>query len=1201
MSRFPKRYRGVVLTQQGIDRLEAAIATAQDEEKYGKRFTQAELSERAKLSIKTIKKIRDRIAPVDETSVKTLFESFGLVLDTADYGLPELTSQLADREPIPKEKCSTKIDWGEKPDTAIFFGRTEDLATLDQWVMTDQCRLVTLLGMGGIGKTSLAAKLADQIYEQFDYVIWRSLREAPPLDEILVRLIQFLSNQQETEINLPTRLGERIIRLLHYLREHRCLLVLDNLESILQAETTGQFRDGYEGYGELIHRIGEAKHKSCLLLTSRECPRELAPMAGSHLSVRLWSVGGVDYEAGREILKAKGLDLDEADPQVQELLLRYSGNPQALHLVATAVQREFLGDVNDFLEEEETTVEDVRSLLEQHLSRLTSLERTLLFWLAINREPVGLEELMDDLLPPVRKREVRNALRGLSDRYLIETVDKQFTLQNVIMEFATDRFIERIIEEFSLQNFALLHTHALIKASAKNYVRETQLRVILLPVANHLHDLARQIRNSLQAIRQNSDWANGYIPGNLFNLICQTQTEIQSANFSKVTLRQAHLRGMTIDSVDLSESNFIAPSITEIFDGVRTIAFSHNGTLLASGEGRGKIRIWEVKKKQSSITLESLKSFAGHTNGILSLAFSPVEGVLASSSVDGTIRIWDIHTGSSSKFSETFRHRIWSIAFSPNGELIASGHDDSAVRIWDVQNRQCLQILEGHKARIWAVGFSPNGRLIASASADKTIIIWDIKQYRSLYTFADHTDEVTSIAFSPDGHFIASGSADKTVRIWDARKFKCLHTFYGHTDWIWSISFSPSDKLLVTSSADETIRFWDVQKFQYLYAIAERSHRGWAVAFSPDGNFLASAHGDSTIRLWDVHKRLCLYILTGYSNGISATDFSPDGKYIASGSADGIIRLWDVQKRLCIHALVGHKRGVLSIAFSSNGRFLASSGEDSIIRLWDMQKLQCDNEFTEQNNWVRSIAFSPDDKFLASGCNDHTIRLWDIENDCCSKVFKGHTDWVRSVTFSPDGMLLASGSADNTIRLWSIREEKFLYKFHKHDTGVLSVIFSPDSNFLASSGENGIIRLWDLKTRQCIREFCAHTNWVRKVAFSPNGQFLASGGADKTIRLWNIQKDQKKHLFLEQAEELRGNEFTSVSFSPDSMTLSGSTNDGQIILWNTQTGRCYPALQLPRPYDGTNITGVKGLTEAQRISMITLGAVDYSCESLVNK
>ncbi|MBE9135743.1 NACHT domain-containing protein [Nodosilinea sp. LEGE 07088] len=679
MSRSPKRYRGVVLTQPGVDRLEAAIATAQDEEKYGKRFTQAELAERTDLSIKTIQKIRQRTAPVDETSVRTLFETFGLELETADYGLPELSTQVEEHDSAPHERRSTpKIDWGEKPDTAIFFGRTEELATLSQWVMAEQCRVVTLLGMGGIGKTSLAAKLADQIYDQFDYVIWRSLREAPPLDEILVRLIQFLSDQQETEINLPTRLGERIIRLLHYLREHRCLLVLDNLESILQAESTGQFRDGYEGYGELIHRIGEAEHRSCLLLTSRECPRDLAPMAGDRFPVRLWSVTGIDAEAGRKILKAKGLELDEADTQGQELVQRYSGNPQALHLVATAIQREFLGDVDDFLEEEGAAVEDVRSLLDQHMTRLAPLERSILFWLAINREPVGLDELMEDLLPPVTKREVRSALRGLSDRYLIETVGKQFTLQNVIMEFATDRFVERIGKELKSQQFDLFHTHALIKATSKDYARETQTRLILIPIVSPIDNLETRVTFLLPMIRGNVYFRSGYAAGNLLNILCQSQFEVCSFDFSQLTLRQVYLKIILLNALNLTSTIFVKPALIYSFWRVWSVAFSPDGQWLAMSSSDATIRLWDIQQQQC------IHTFLGHSRSVNSVAFSPDGKLLASGSHDATIKLWDvqqqrcIHT--------FFGHTNWvnSVAFSPDGKLLASGSHDATIKLWNV-------------------------------------------------------------------------------------------------------------------------------------------------------------------------------------------------------------------------------------------------------------------------------------------------------------------------------------------------------------------------------------------------------------------------------------------------------------------------------------------------------------------------------------
>ncbi|MEO0374475.1 MAG: NB-ARC domain-containing protein, partial [Cyanobacteria bacterium P01_A01_bin.17] len=699
-----KRQRGVVLTKHGLARLEAAIAAAQDAEKFGSRFTQAEIEERVGSNRKTIKKIRDRSASVDQASVTALFNAFGLELETADFGQSEPAA--------PQRTSAAKIDWGEKPDTAIFFGRSEELTTLNQWILAEQCRVVTLLGMGGIGKTSLAAKLADQIYEQFDYVIWRSLREAPPLDEILVRLIQFLSDQQETEINLPSRLGERIIRLLHYLREHRCLLVLDNLESILQAESTGQFRDGYEGYGELIHRIGEAEHQSCLLLTSRECPRELAPMAGDRLPVRLWSVTGIDTEAGREILKAKGLELEDTDTQGQELIRRYSGNPQALHLVATAIQREFLGDVDDFLEEEGAAVEDVRSLLDQHLTRLATLERSILFWLAINREPVGLDELMEDLLPPVTKQEVRSALRGLSDRYLIETVGKQFTLQNVIMEFATDRFVEQVSKEINTQQFDLFHAHPLIKATAKDYVRETQIRLILKPIVNNLHDLRQKVGESLQTIRHYLDRSNGYAAGNLMNLLCQTRAEVKKVDFSALTLRQIHLKGMKLQASDLSKSYLIRSSLTRIFSGVHAVTFSPDGELLATGDNNGDIQIWDANNKQYVATF--------------------------SAGIDS----------------------IWSAAFSPNGRFLASGSEDSNIRLWNLQKHQCHHTFLGHTARVWSVAFSPDGRFLASGGEDSDIRLWDLQNYQCIHVFSGHTRGIRSVAFSPDGHFLASGSED---------------------------------------------------------------------------------------------------------------------------------------------------------------------------------------------------------------------------------------------------------------------------------------------------------------------------------------------------------------------------------------------------------------------------------------------------------
>jgi WD40 repeat protein len=126
-------------------------------------------------------------------------------------------------------------DWGEAPEVPHFCGRTEEIEILKHGIVTDKAKLVALLGMGGIGKTALVTKIAQEIQDKFDWLIWRSLREAPSIQNILADLIFFIS--QEQEIDLPDTVGGRITKLLEYLSYSRCLIILDNAESIFQAGT----------------------------------------------------------------------------------------------------------------------------------------------------------------------------------------------------------------------------------------------------------------------------------------------------------------------------------------------------------------------------------------------------------------------------------------------------------------------------------------------------------------------------------------------------------------------------------------------------------------------------------------------------------------------------------------------------------------------------------------------------------------------------------------------------------------------------------------------------------------------------------------------------------------------------------------------------------------------------------------------------
>ena len=350
-------------------------------------------------------------------------------------------------------------DWGEAVDVSVFYGRTEELATLERWIVKDRCRLVALLGMGGMGKTVLSVRLAEQIQDKFDYVIWRSLEQAPPIEQTLASLIQFVSNEQE--MDLPETVAGRISRLIDYLRSSRCLLVLDNAEAILQSGETlqectlppksaGHYCKGYEGYGELLRRVGETLHQSCLVLTSREKPKELIALEGDTLPVRSLQLDGLKPVEAQEILKAKGCNCSESEGIA--LFEYYAGNPQVLKIVATTIQALFDGDISKFLKQGPIVFGDICDLLDQQFDRLSQLEKKVMYWLAINHNSVALPDLRGNIVSPVSQPELLEALESLTRRCLIDKAaptllekNSASVIQNpMLLEYVTKRLIDQV-------------------------------------------------------------------------------------------------------------------------------------------------------------------------------------------------------------------------------------------------------------------------------------------------------------------------------------------------------------------------------------------------------------------------------------------------------------------------------------------------------------------------------------------------------------------------------------------------------------------------------------------------------------------------------------------------------------------------------------------------------------------------------------
>jgi WD40 repeat protein/DNA-binding SARP family transcriptional activator len=1083
---------------------------------------------------------------------------------------------------------SRQADWGEAPSPEQFYGRNEELARLKAWIVEDRCRLVSIVGMGGIGKTSLTVMLASGIQDDFEYVFWRSLQNGPPLGAILQDCIKFLSNQRQATV--PEDREEQIALFLARLREHRCLVVFDNCESILQAGSrAGQYQEGYEEYGRLFQRIGGVKHQSCLLLTSREKPREIALLEGNTSPVRSRQLDGLNAADGRKILEDKGLIGTEKAAEI--LIDHYTGNPLALKLVSQFIAEVFDGDIAGFLQDGEKNFSDIRDVLHQQFERLSELERDIMYWLAIEREKTSFIDLQANLIQPASKLDVQEALRSLRRRCLVEASAEGFTLQNVLMEYVTNCLVDHIYEEIVTGKLLFCRTHALIKAQSKDYVRESQGRQLLAPVAQKLfatfgqEALEEQCKRLLAVLRAVNTPNPGYAAGNILSLLVHLQCDLRSYDFSHLAIQQVYLQNISLADVSFAHSSLTGGVFTDTFGTALTLAFSPSGEKLATGSSNGEVRVWRAQG------VTPLRINRGHTNGIRSVVFSPDETILASGSEDHTIRLWEADSGQWLRTLQGHRDRVHSVVFSPDGTTLASGSEDETIRLWDVESGLCLRVLEGHQGHVRAVAFSPDGTLLASGSEDQSARIWDVSSGQCLTILEGHSNTISVVAFSPDRETLVSGSEDTDVRLWDVKSGRCLKKLEGCGSSV-SMAFNP-DRTALASSNDRMIHLWDIGSGQCLKTLA--GHTSWVrtLAFSSDGEMLASGSEDTNVRLWDTRSGQCLRTLQGYAHQVWAVSFSSNGRILASAGEDHIVRIWNASNTTCLYTLQGHTSRVRSVAFSSDGFILLSGSEDQTIRLWEVGSGRCLKVLRGHTAWIYAVAVSSDSQTIASAGEDHEVHLWNMRTSQHLTILRGHTNRVRSVAFSPDGQTLASGSEDRTIRLWDVKNGQCLGLFQGHSDRVYSVAFNPAGQVLASSSDDQTIRLWDVQTGQCLTVLRGHTDRIRSVAFNAEGTILASGSSDQTIRLWDVQTGQCLTVLRGHTDHVR-----AVAFSSDGQVLASGSHDGAVNLWDVQKGEYLYTLRGDRPYERMNITGVTGLTEAQKAALEMLGAIEEKETSL---
>jgi len=508
-------------------------------------------------------------------------------------------------------------------------------------------------------------------------------------------------------------------------------------------------------------------------------------------------------------------------------------------------------------------------------------------------------------------------------------------------------------------------------------------------------------------------------------------------------------------------------------------AISRDGRWIATGGDDKSAQLWDAHQLLDLAKLSQVKTgvpqkkFVAHATEVTAVAFSPDNRILATGDAKGHVKLWNVESGQMEANLDGQTRRISAIVYIANGARILTASSDHTVGQWNAATHELMgDMFLKHPASVLTMRSIPGDRLIVTSCSDKILRIWDTESAKVVFEIGPFNSDVYSMDVSNDGkRLIAASSDERTVRLFDIEtgremtaqqrdgKLGPLVDLKRHGGLLWSTAFVPNTEDILTIGGND-VRLWDRKSGRS--KLSFNQHAAVASAqFSPNGQLVVTSSWDNSAKIWDVATGTVIHKLENeHSLSVNMAVFSPDGKYVLTASDDRTAKLWDIKTGQVVGRYLGHNDRVRAAVFSPDGAYIVTASNDKTARLWETMTQQCVRQFEGHSYAVVTVDFSKDGQRIVTGSEDADARIWDVKTGEKLNILSGHTATVASAAFSPDMQRVITGGQDQVAKLWDATSGKEILTLSRHTGEVTSVSFSPDGNQILTASRDGTAIIW---------------------------------------------------------------------------------------------------------------------------------------------